>query len=252
VLFRSFYNISVGAYKGFGGGFQHPCWTNIDLDRPWKDDKYFPGSVEFKPEKDIAHDLLSMTPIPVESSTAELVYSRFAIDRLTNEAAQYFFEEVFRILKKGGVFRIVSTNLDLDYRAYRNNDRDYFFWLGDDFSIEQMFLFHVVSQVSTKYHDKNTENITDEELRELFETQGYEEVLDYCCSKCSVEIQKNNRYDHFNWWNSQKIEKMLKSSGFKTIYRSAAEQSTAPVMRNEYYFDNDHIKVMMYMEAIKN
>lgn len=248
---RCFYNISVGAYNGFGGGLHHPCWTNVDLDRPWKNDKYYPNSPEFNPKIDIAHDLLSMNPIPVESSTAELVHSRFTVDRLTDETAQYFFNEIFRILKKGGIFRIVSTNLDLDYRAYVNNDRDYFFWLEDDFTIEQMFLFHVVTQTSTNYHDSNTHKISDEELRQLFKKMNYEDVLNYCCSKCSIEIHKNNRYDHLNWWNQKKFGKMLNIAGFNSIYRSAAEQSASPVMRNEYYFDNDHMKVMMYMEAVK-
>jgi len=98
---RRFYNISVGAYKGFGGNINHPCWTNIDVDRPWKSDVYFPGSPEFNPDKDIAHDLLSMEPIPVESAIAELVHSRFTVDRLTDEAAQFFLMKFSAFLKKG-------------------------------------------------------------------------------------------------------------------------------------------------------
>jgi predicted SAM-dependent methyltransferase len=251
VKYRRFYNISAGAYKGFGGGIHHPCWTNIDVDKPWKHDKYFPNGIEFDPEYDISHDLLSMKPIPVEASTAELVHSRFTVDRLTDEAAQYFFNEVYRILKKGGIFRIVSTNLDLDFKAYLNNDKDYFFWLEENISIEQAFLFHVVTQVSTLYHDPSTEKITDEEFKYLLKTMNYEDALNYCTSKCSVEIHKENRYDHFNWWNQKKHEKMLSLAGFKSVYLSAPEQSASPVMRNELFFDNEHIKVMMYMEAVK-
>jgi predicted SAM-dependent methyltransferase len=247
-----FYNISTGAFKGFGGGINHPCWTNIDVDKPWKNDKYFPGGVEYNAESDISHDLLSMKPIPVETATAELVHSRFTVDRLTDEAAQYFFNEVHRILKKGGIFRIVSTNLDLDFRAYKNNDKDYFFWLEDSISIEQAFLFHVVTQVSILYNGPSTEKISDEEFKQLLKTRHYEDALNYCVSRCSPEIHKNNRYDHFNWWNQKKYERMLSLAGFKTVYLSAPEQSASPVLRNNYYFDNEHIKVMMYMEAVKN
>jgi hypothetical protein len=249
---RRFYNISTGAYNGFGGGINHPCWTNIDVDRPWKNDEFFPDGKEYNAEYDIAHDLFSMKPIPVENSSAELVHSRFTVDRLTDEAAQYFFNEVYRILKDGGIFRIVSTNLDLDFRAYLNNDKDYFFWLGEDFSIEQAFLFHMVSQVSTHYHDPATYKITDEEFKDLLKKMNYEDALNYCTSKCSVEIHKKNRYDHFNWWNRKKYEKMLDNAGFKSVYLSAPEQSAAFVMRNELFFDNEHNKVMMYMEAVKN
>lgn len=248
---RRFYNISAGAYNGFGGGIHHPCWTNVDVDRPWKNDNYFPGAPEFDPAADIAHDLLSMDPLPIDSSSAELVHSRFTVDRLTDDAARFFFSEAYRILKKGGVFRIVSTNVDLDFRAYLNNDKNYFFWLGERLSIEQMFLYHVLTQLSTIYPDPSGEKITDDELKRIFDTMGYEEALNYLASKCSVEIQKKKRYDHFNWWNQAKFERMLGHAGFKSIYRSCPEQSAAPVMRNDYYFDNDHHKVMMYMEAGK-
>jgi hypothetical protein len=181
-----------------------------------------------------------------------LVHSRFTVDRLTDEAAQLFFNEVYRILKKGGIFRIVSTNLDLDFRAYLNKDKNYFFWLSETVSIEQAFLFHMLTQVSTLYHDPSSEKISSEEFKNLVETMNYEDAMDYCTSKCSVEIHKKNRYDHFNWWNKKKYEKMLGLAGFKTIYSSAPEQSASPVLRNNYYFDNEHIKVMMYMEAVKN
>lgn len=249
---RLFYNISAGAYKGFGGGINHPCWTNIDVNRPWKKDLFFPGAKEFDPEKDIAHDLLSMKSLPVKTATAALVHSRFTVDRLTDEAAQFFFDEVYRILKKGGVFRLVSTNLDLDYRAYIRNDKSFFFWLGKKISIEQAFLTHVVTQMSVNYHDSTTENITDGQLQYLFKTMPYEEALNYCTSKCSIEVHKKNRYDHLNWWNWRKYKKMLDKAGFATIYLSAPEQSLAPVMRNERFFDNEHLKVMMYVEGVKD
>jgi len=123
--------------------------------------------------------------------------------------------------------------------------------LGEKLSIEQMFLYHVVTQLSTIYPDPSSKKITDEELQELFHKMDYEEVMNYCVAQCSLEIQKRNRYDHFNWWNQNKFERMLSLAGFKAVFRSYPLQSAAPVMRNEYYFDNEHNKVMMYMETIK-
>lgn len=248
---RRFYNIAAGVYKGFGGGISHPCWTNVDVDRSWKDDRNFPGGLEYDPSRDIAHDLLSVTPIPVESGTAELVHSRFAVDRITDEAAQYFFHEVYRMLKNGGIFRIVSTNLDLDFRAYTNKDHHFYFWLNETVSMEQCFLFHLVTQLSSRYFDKSTKKVTDEELREMVRTMDYESVAHELVSRCSLEVHKRNRYDHFNWWNQKKFEKMLGEAGFEMIYVSAPQQSAVPVLRNPHFFDNEHNRVMMYMEAVK-
>jgi SAM-dependent methyltransferase len=249
---RRFYNISAGAYKGFGGGVYHPCWTNIDVDRPWNDDPFFPGAKEYNPQRDIAHDLLSIQPLPLQTASAELVHSRFTVDRLTDDAALYFFKEAHRILKKGGIFRIISANVDLDIGALLRNDRDFFFWMSRNISIEQSFLTHVFSQLSTHHPAQSTEKISDERLRELFDTMSSEKALDYCASKCSVEEHKKNRYDHFNWWNWKKYKTMLNKAGFTNVYLSAPEQSAAPVMRNQHYFDNEHLKVMMYVEGVRD
>ena len=251
VRHRRFYNVAVGAYKGFGGGFRHPCWTNIDVNRSWKNDKYFPGAPEYDSGSDIALDLLDMKPIPVESNSAELIHSRFTVDRLTDEAAQFFLTETHRMLRPGGILRLVSTNLDLDFRAYLNRDRTYFFWLDPNVSMEQAFLFHMVTQVSTLYDNPATNKVTDDEFKSLLASMGYEEVMRHCCAKCSLDVHRENRYDHFNWWNMAKYERMLGVAGFKDVYRSAPEQSAAAVMRNPQFFDNEHNRVMMYVEARK-
>ena len=251
VKHRRFYNIAAGVYKGFGGVIDHPCWTNIDVDRSWKNDRNFPGGREYDASRDIAHDLLSVTRIPVESSSAELVHSRFTVDRLTDEAAQYFFNEVHRMLKDGGVFRIVSTNLDVDFRAYLSKDHDFYFWLNESISMEQCFLFHVVTQLSARYFDSSTTKVSDEEFRDIIHTMDYESAATHLVSKCSLEVHKRNRYDHFNWWNQRKFERMLGLAGFDAIYVSAPQQSATPVLRNPHFFDNEHNRVMMYMEAVK-
>ena len=96
---RRFYNLSAGAYLGFGGGLHHPCWTNLDLDRSWEKTEFHEKQTEFNPKYDIAHDLLTMDPLPIESSTAELVHTRFTIASLNDDAAHHMFKEVHRILK---------------------------------------------------------------------------------------------------------------------------------------------------------
>ena len=67
--------------------------------------------------------------------------------------------EAFRILKSNGYLRITAPNIDLDYRAYRNNDKHFFYWTKrysipkewkrakynkplNDATIEQLFLSH--------------------------------------------------------------------------------------------------------------
>jgi SAM-dependent methyltransferase len=239
---RRFYNIAAGGHTGFGCGFHHPCWTNIDLDRPW------PGAIEYNPRRDIAHDLLSMKPIPVDSGSAELVYSRLSIEHIPDPAAQYMFTEVFRMLKPGGIFRVVTPNIDLDYSAYSNNDVHFFSW-EKNVSMEQAFLTHFAAKASLL---RENGSITDEEFRNQLQTRPFNEALDYCTAKCPIDLLDKNRQDHRNWWNPHKLEQFLSKAGFKTIYLSAAEQSASPVMRNEDYFDNVCNRFMVFMEAKKS
>jgi hypothetical protein len=195
---RRFYNISAGAYLGFGGGLYHPCWTNIDVDRPWKETHRGEKQAEYNSKFDIAHDLLSLHPIPVDTAIAELCHSRFTIASLTDEAAQLMFKEVYRILKLGGIFRVVTPNIDLDYRAFLNNDMTFFYWFANssNVSIEQAFLYHVASQLSAIHRDGAPERITDEQFRNLLYENNLEDALNFCTSKCSIEIQRKYRQNH--------------------------------------------------------
>lgn len=241
---RRFYNISAGGHIDFGCGIHHPLWTNIDVDRPWK------NGVQYNPARDIAHDLLTLTPLPVETSTAEVVYSRVSIEHITDEAALMMFKEVKRILKPGGFFRIITPDINIDYRAFVNNDIDYFFW-AKGYSIEQAFLAHFAHGASPTSSEPALEKISDEKFRALFKQMDFEDALNYCTAKCNTPKDPQQRGHHINWWNPAKLEKMLRLAGFTTMYLSAAEQSACPVLRNEHYFDNVFQKCMLYMEAIK-
>jgi SAM-dependent methyltransferase len=243
---RRFYNIAAGGHFDFGCGLHHPCWTNIDLDRPWK------RAVRYDPLKDISHDLQKMETLPIDSDTAELVHSRFCIEHITDEAAQVMFNEVYRILKTGGLFRVITPNADLDYRALKNHDLNFYNWLGGDLSIEQAFLTHIAANASTKHRDGVIERITNEELRDAFNTMDREKLMNFCTSRCSVDLQKKHRGDHINWWNLAKLNGMLAKAGFNNIYLSCPEQSASVVMRNEAYFDNVYNRYMLFMEVRKN
>lgn len=242
---RRFYNIGAGGHFGFGCGVDHPCWTNIDVDRPWDNKR------QFNPATDIAYDPLSLQTLPLETGSAALVHSRLAIEHMTNEAAANLFREVRRVLMRGGVFRLATPNIDLDYRAYTNKNLQHFCWyFQDDLSIEQKFLSHFAAQPSLAFKGPSVK-ISDEEFRGLFETMSYEGALDYCTSKCSLDVHRSARQYHINWWNPKKLEQMLRQAGFDSVYPSAPEQSVSPVLCNERYFDNYANKVVTYMEAQK-
>ncbi len=252
---KKFYNIGAGS-------FSHQFWTNVDYESEWY------SSNRSNTLKGISYDLFSLEPLPIDNDSAEVVYSSHTIEHINNAAAQNMFNESYRILKPNGFFRVTTPNIDLEYRAYQQNDRNYFYWIDtysipknwkrakynkplNKASIEQIFLTHFASSVSTLHSDGTTERIDDKQLNELFGKMKYEDVLDHCTFKCPVEIQKKYPGNHMNWWNFPKLSSMLRQAGFTKIYLSSYGQSFCPILRNTTCFDNTHPKISLYVEAIK-
>lgn len=251
---RRFYNIGAGS-------FRHPAWTNVDHESEWYAEHQRSGV-------DISWDLMSESPLALEAGVAELAYSSHTVEHVTDAAAQNMFNEVHRILKPNGTFRVTMPNIDLHYRAYRDNDRDFFYRIKHysrpkdyqramydrplgDASIQQLFLVHFAFNASVLHVDGAKKRIEDAELDRIFSEMRYEEALDYCVSRCCLEIQKKYPGNHFNWWNEGKVIRMLRAAGFAEVFRSAYGQSRVPVLRNTDYFDSTHPKESLYVEARK-
>lgn len=254
VLQKKFYNIGAG-------GFNHPVWTNVDYYSDWYSDnrKNTKGGIQY--------DLLSLEKIPIETESAEIVYTSHVLEHVTDEAAQNALNESFRILKKGGGIRITTPNIDLAYNAFRNKDRYFFLDMNNleslkkfgeevikprhDASIEQLFLWFFALSTSALHNFGAKEKINDKKLNELFSKMDLELVLNYCTSRCPLEIQKKFPGNHINWFNFEKISKMLKTAGFQKIYTSQYGQSIFPILRNTFYFDSTIPKMSLYVDAIK-
>jgi|SRR5688572_27276549 len=101
---KLFYNIGAG-------DFSHPYWTNVDFKSDWY------KANEETSLSGIHFDLMSLQPLPIDSNSAELVYSSHTVEHITDAAAQNMFNEAYRILKKNGIIRITTPNINLEYRA---------------------------------------------------------------------------------------------------------------------------------------
>ncbi len=253
---KRFYNIGSGS-------FRHKYWTNIDLNSDWYKAQQINKNINL-----INYDLFSLDRLPIEDSSAEVVYTSHTIEHINDDAAKNMFNETFRILKIGGIFRIVTPDTDLHYIAWRKNDRDFYYWIDfyshplvrkkvkikkpfNKASLGQIFLFNIATHVSELSTDDSLLKISDGELDRIFIEMKYEDALDYCISKCSIEVQNKYPGWHMNWWNENKLKKMLKLSGFKNIYKSGYGQSLSPILRDITLFDVQDPKVSLYIEAIK-
>lgn len=252
---KRFYNLGAGS-------FYHPYWTNIDYYSDWYSDNKKTSM------SGVHHDFMTLKELPIDRDSAEVVYSSHTVEHITDEAAQKMFDEAYRILKKDGVLRITTPNIDLEHRAFKDNDRDYFYWVDNyskkkeierinitkpmkQASIEQIFLYHFAGSVSELHGDGSKERISDNGLRSLFSEKSFEDALNYCTNKCNLEIQSRYPGNHINWWNPEKMTNMFKNVGFTKIFQSGFGQSFSPIMRDVRLFDNTHPKISLYMEAVK-
>ena len=86
---------------GCGSKF-HPDWTNIDLMHPSPDV--------------ISHNLIK--GIPFEDNTFDVVYNAHFLEHLPKYAAPAFINECARVLRPGGIIRIVVPDLENIAREY--------------------------------------------------------------------------------------------------------------------------------------
>ncbi len=246
---KPFYNIGSGS-------FFHPYWTNIDFISEW----YGGAQVNV-----INHNLMSLEPLPVESDNAKVIYTSHTIEHIKEGAVRKLFQEVYRCLESGGIFRITTPDAEMSYRALMNDDEDWFYWdrhyiaesvykrlyhkSATSVPLSERWLHHIASQLAPNSISPSAHKFTDKEIWKAIDKFGFPDVLDHFCGLC--EFQNERPYNHISWWTYEKITKLLIEAGFTTIYKSGFGQSSSPILRNTSLFDNTYPQMSLYVEAIK-
>lgn len=246
---KPFYNVGSGT-------FYHPYWTNLDFVSDWYKDV----------QKNVVHvDLTQKGPLPIRPG-AEVVYTSHTIEHIKDDAVQNLFNETYRVLKRGGYFRITTRpDADNEWRAMIEGDGPWFYWdhwyerpgtyehlfnhPATSVPLEERWLHHVASQLAPNDKSPSAVKLNTYSLRKLFNEKSREELLDYLTGMCS--FQPDRPGNRVSWWNFSKIENFLTIAGFKTIYRSGYGQSRCAILRNTTWFDNTHPQMSVYVEAIK-
>src|SRR5262249_53945636 len=71
------------------------------------DSSYYNYESEFI---DFNHDLTKVQPIPIASDSLEKAFSSHTIEHLKDDHVLFLFQEIFRALKPGGIFRITCPD----------------------------------------------------------------------------------------------------------------------------------------------
>jgi predicted SAM-dependent methyltransferase len=237
--------INIGA-----GSFFHPYWHNVDTPND-----YYRASQ--KGNLHISYDLTTHAPLPFESNSLEVAYTSHVVEHIGDSDVLFLFKEIYRCLRAGGLFRITCPDIDLEYDAYQRRDRSFWRWKNAygkfNGSIEQNFLDHFATILTTTHPDKTTHKMSDEEVRDIFTKYKKEDALDYFIEKIPQHERKSYPGDHVNWFNVEKLRNMLVLSGFSegSVMDSRYGQSVCPLLRNTLIFDNTVPELSLYVECVK-
>jgi len=246
---RAFLNIGPG-------GWTHPYWQNLDILQP----KYKGNP------PDIIHNLMTRTPIPVESQSLVGVYCSHVIEHIPNDANMVLFREMHRALREGGVFRFVFPDIDVAFAAYARNDRSLFLdnWPRSgnkkraDVPISVLFTeFFAWHRLARNLRREVPGHVTYEAdaierlIEEARAAGDVSQFYDKLTLDLAESFQAENPGCHRNWWNAAKLSRMLEEAGFRVVSRSAYLQSSFLPLRNGAFFDQTHPELSGYIEAIK-
>lgn len=247
---RRFYNV------GGGTNFVHPAWTVID----------HPSEHYGKDYMDLQWDLMSGKPMPIDKGKAKVIFSRYTLEHVTDEAVAYFLADAHRVLAPGGYLRLIVPDIEIYYRAYLAKDPALFHRLGqvgesfpnkkfladpNQASFEQRFIWTFASNASTLHPDGAPERLGDQEFQEKLAKMDLEAVLNYCTAKVSIEVQRRYRQNHINWFSASKLERMMRGAGFQLVYQSALGESKCPILRDVKLLEARRPEIALYMEAIR-
>lgn len=249
---KRFYNIGAGSFK-------HPLWSNID----YSSDHY----KSMQNEGFIHYNLMDMVPLPIETDSAEIIYSSHTIEHISDDAVLNMMKEAYRALKPGGCIRLTTPDAWLEYQAYMKRDLSFWHWQIQYYSrkghweslfkiplsnasIDQLFLHHFASQLSEiDVDDTPKKKYSDTEIIQVFSNNSMEKGLDFFTKQCHFNSEHPG--NHINWWDYDKLQGFLKEAGFKRIYRSGYGQSLFAPLRDMRLFDNTHPSISLYVEAVK-
>jgi ubiquinone/menaquinone biosynthesis C-methylase UbiE len=228
-------------FYSFGaGGWFHEAWTSVD---------YFVQAPDYD-NTFINWNVGEGRPFPAPDNSAEIAHSSQMIEHLTDEEVEYLFRECYRILKPGGVFRVMCTDADLCYLLWRRQD-PLFYKRFRPLSDTQGFLSYFASQLVWGKDSASPPKLADAEVAAIFEELGMEKGFDKLIGMVDKSKPRMDFQNHVSWWNNEKVAALMKKVGFQEVYYMRPGQSISPVLRDTRYFDTTLPILALCVDAVK-
>jgi len=241
-----FLNIGAGVWR-------HPLWHNLDYATAYYQDRV-------SPYIDFPYDLMAQEPLPVSDATIEAVYISHVNEHIPDAENRHLFKEIVRVMKPGGVLRILTPDVTLIQNELRF-ERPFTLNMRRQNSVipekrhlatlPQLALFSVISAFSALHPNSPKPPLSDAAIRDTFLSNTWREKLTALSEGSPRDLQHQFPSLHVNWFDAQKLTQMLLEAGFSASWESRYSQSLSPHMRDLRYFDNRYASFSLYVEAMR-
>jgi SAM-dependent methyltransferase len=237
-LGRGFRGISLGDTKG---NFFRTGWQTVDI-----------------VNADVVCDLRT-EGLPFADNSIDAFHSSHLIEHIADPTQ--LFNEVYRCLKSGGVFRISTPDMNLLVSKYKQGDWKWFLQTDGKFILDRITQGVIVPE-SLLIHNRLVgwlasysgrldtaggpiieKSVVDQKLA----TASNYEFRDWCVSR----LESNRVYAHVHVYDFEELSSLLKHLGFKKIMKKRYGESDCIQMIDPSIDRKAHELYSMYIEAAK-
>lgn len=203
--------------------------------------------------------------LPFSDNSCALIYSSHLIEHLTDEILIKLFSEIYRVLKKGGIFRVACPDMDLVIDAVINDNLDFFFQNprtrmflikgvnSGTLSKESLLIHNNLIRVFASYADTGEGPLVDRAIVE----ENIKKLNKYDFAKWCVSLLDKHRmrddqpWGHVNAFDYDKLRNMLEPIGFRSIKKSSFRRSGVKEINMKELDLERHKWFSLYVEAKK-
>lgn len=208
-----------------GGNFHQDGWVNVDYPFEARAGKQHAENI------DIAHNFMDKKPIALPDGSVDVIYTEHCIEHLPEDAVAFLFQDVYRLLKTGGAFRISCPDADIVYDHYRaapaeplgfnkrfNNDPP------------EIGMLDVLATPLIRRIDLELVRATFADLDKV----AFFNWLTEQVGLFTKEEQARAPGDHLSWWNYEKLCRWLTEYGFRKCRRRRQRESRIEDLRQSF------------------
>lgn len=240
----------------------HPDWINLDYSRLNSFKASLAGRVLTKlnilsllPQNYQNHDL--RTGIPHETNTVSFVYCCHVLEHIDRAYLRTFIAEVFRVLRPGGVFRVIVPDLEKLAKEYLRALE-----AGKGKLVESVDAAEQYDLTMLELFDQMVRTELGGEKRKLAlgrqgnQRTGLGQRLKHLVVKVLLPSDPAKTGELHRWmYDEYSLDRLLRAAGFFSTKKVSYDKSDIPGFEN-YYLDNnrngsEYKPDSLYMEATK-